>query len=547
MRASVQELLRRAEQLENGRRVFDAHWQQVADYSLPSREFVRRQAPGAKRSVTLIFNTTAVLACEQLAGALHGMLTSPALRWFALRPRRPDLRDDDDARKWFDAVTELMYAHFTSPEVGFDTALHEIYLDLSGFGTGCMFMPDRGQGGCGYEARPLAECYVSEGADGRIDTLFRLYTLPAREVVRLWPETCPEAVQKIAEKTPDEPVKMMHATWPEEDSEGKRHWPSCYAVRDQKTQLEEQRFQDFPFAVPRWSKRSGEMYGNGPGMNALPDVKLVNKLEQVDLRSRAKLCDPVLVLPDDGFLTPLTLDPGSVIYARPGLNKDDRPYPLSTGGQPQLTEQKITQVEQRIKACYYTTWMNLPQQPNMTATEVLQRRDEMLRLMGPMIARVQSELLGPVIARTFAVMARNGLLPPLPDSLKSKDGKTEDYQVEYLSPLALAQRSSDAEQVQRWLGTMQPLIQADPQVLDKVDADAVAEFLAERNGVPARLMRDAASLTAYRQKRQQAADQQQQAASLQALATAAQRGAGAAQILNGMQQGAGGGAPAGGM
>ena len=96
----------RFDQLKSERGASEAYWQQVADYILPSREFTRQTTPGGKRTASMIFNTTPILANEQLAGALHGMLTSPSLRWFALRPSDPDLADDEEARAWFEAVTD---------------------------------------------------------------------------------------------------------------------------------------------------------------------------------------------------------------------------------------------------------------------------------------------------------------------------------------------------------------------------------------------------------------------------------------------------------
>jgi hypothetical protein len=537
MDATVAELLTRARRMKGERATTEAHWQEVADLILPSREFTVHRNQGAKRTWK-IFNTTPIQACEQLAGGLHGMLTSPALRWFKLRPENIALADDKDARAWFEAVTDLMYAHMSSTAAGWDTAVHEVYRDLAGFGTGVLFMADRGTGGPIYQAIPLAECLVAEGADGHVDTLFRLYTLPAREVVRLWPETAPPEVVKIAEVEPDRPVELLHATWPIAAPSDDKKWQTCWATVKTKTELEQGRYAEFAFAPPRWAKRSGEKYGDGPGMNALPDIKLINRLEMINLRGLAKVVDPPMVFPDDGWLNAPVIEPGGSNYVRSGMNPNDRERPMNTGARPDVGDKKIEQVEGRIKAAFYNTWMNLPQQPNMTATEILQRRDEMLRLLGPMISRVTAELLGPAINRTFHVMAANRMLPPLPPSLKKGDGGTEAYRVEYMSPLALAQRSSDAEQVLRWLGAMAQLVQIDPSVMDAVDADKVAAFLGERYGAQASLMRSDAEIAARRADRQRAQEQAQQAQNAQALGAAAESGANAAQTVAGLAPGA---------
>lgn len=528
MQMDAAALCRRLDQLKQARGTFDNTWQRVADYMMPSREFTRKSMPGSPRTARLIFDTTPVLALEQLAGALHGMLTSPALRWFALRPNNSAMLDDDAVRGWFETATDAMYAVFTGSDAGFDTALHEVYLDLAGMGNGVLYMPDRGRRGPGFQARPLAECFFAENAEGRIDTVIRSYTMPAREVVRLWEKTVPRTVGERAEKEPDAPLDILHGVYPDPEAEG---FYECYALADQKVTLESGRYDTFPYAVPRWMKRSGEIYGSGPGMSVLPGVMMLNKLHEVMLRGASRAVDPTILLPDDGFLSSPTTKPGSFLYFRSNAMGMDRIQALPSG-QPQVAYQLIEMTQEMVRKGFYVDWMNLPQQPNMTATEVLQRRDEMLRLLGPMVARVTQELLSPVIARTFHVMARNGMLPPLPEKLAG-----HGWQVEYLSPLATAQRASDAEAVMRWFGALAQMAQVDPSVVSVVATEDAARYLANRFNAPASVVRSAEEMQALREQQAQVQAQQQEMAAAQAAAKVASDGAGALASLAGMAGG----------
>jgi hypothetical protein len=169
----------------------------------------------------------------------------------------------------------------------------------------------------------------------------------------------------------------------------------------------------------------------------------------------------------------------------------------------------------------------------MTATEVLQRRDEQLRLMGPMVARLQTELLGPLIERSFAIMWRNGLLPAPPPSISGAPWK-----VEYLSPLALAQRASDAEATMRTLQAVAGLMQIDPKAANRVDTDAALRHLADRYGAPAPILRSKDDAAALDEAQDAAAAEANGVAAAQGVATAAKDGAGAIAALNGMGQGA---------
>lgn len=519
-------LVRRAEQLKARRQNYDSMWQRIADYMMPSREFTRTSTPGSRRA-PLIFNTVPVLANEQLAGALHGMLTSPALRWFKLRlVGNQALAGEQAVAAWFDAATDALYNHFQSAAAGFDVAMHEGYLDIAAFGTDVSFIADEGMAGPRFQAVPLRECYIAQNARGTIDTLFRLYTMPVREVIATWPDTVSAATRRRSNTEPDAEIELLHAVYPRPAGERGKPFLSCYIECGEKTELETGQFEEFPFVVSRWSKRSGEDYGTGPGLNALPDVKLLNKLEEVNLRGLAKVVDPPLILPDDGFLAPIDVTPGGLNFLRSDAIGAERIGPLTSGARPDLGEHKIDQVEKRVQAIFYLTWMNLPQQPNMTATEVLQRRDEMLRLMSPMVARLQTERLGPLIARSFAIMWRNGLLPPAPPELQGAA-----WTVEYLGPLAMAQRANDAEAAQRWMQSIALMAQLDPAVVDVIDADAMARFLADRQGAPASVMRAQQVVEQLRQQRAERQQQAEQLAGLQQAAAAARDGAGAAAQL----------------
>lgn len=510
----------RKQQLKAARATFESHWQEVADRVLPSREFTRKSVPGSKRSATLIYNTAPVLACQQLAASLHGMLVSPALRWVALRPT-PDMARSPAALAWFEDATERMHGLFQSPHSGFTAASAEFLLDLVGFGSGVKFVPDRGRRGPGYQAVPLAECLYTENAEGRVDTLYRDYELPVSEVLRAWPETTPARLRAIAEKEPDKKVPITHAVEPD----GRGGWDSCYCTEGD--YLEHGRFQEFPYIVARWSKRSGEIYGTGPGMDALPDVKLLNELEKLNLRALAKAIDPPVMVPDDGFLHPApNFNPGAINYFRSDARHLDRVGGIDTGAKPQLAEAKIEQLQARIRDIFYTTWLNLPSQPNMTATEILQRRDEYLRLFSPITHRLIVEFLSPVIERTWAIMWRNRMFAPIPAELQGRG-----WTVEYLSPLVRAQRAADADTVVRWMQGMQPLVAADPRVLQAVDTDEAARFLADRLGAPARIVRTPQQIAALRQQMAQAEQMQAQVAAARQAAGTAKDGASALATL----------------
>lgn len=535
--ADIAALIARHDRLRADRGTFDSLWQDVADYIIPSREFTQRRGPGEKR-MTKIFDTTAILACEQLAGALHGMLTSPAVRWFALRSA--DGAGNDAARAWFDDATDAMYDAFNSPVAGFATNSHETYLDVAAFGGGVQFVADRGRLGPQFRALPLAECFMAEGADGTIDTLFRCYEIAARNAVATWGAAAVgEKIAKLIEKTPDQLVKIVHAVYPRAEAErfngrdarGRMPYASIYFHLDGKHVIEEGGFKDFPYVAPRWSKRSGEVYGAGPGLSALADVKMVNAMAEVNLRAAQLGIAPPLMAPDDGFLNPVDTRPNGINYYRAGTPEHDRIQPIMTGVRPDLGLDLIESVRASIKASFYVEWMNLPDGPEMTATEVLQRRDERLRLLGPMVARLQQEFLGPMVARTFRIMFENGLFPPAPPELSGGA-----FRVEYLSPIALAQRASEAEAAYRLWAAAAQAEQLSPGSSRVVDVPESLRYLADRFGTPQKLLRPAEEVAAAQQQQQQTQQDSIAIGQAQGLAGVAKDAAAAAAQFQPQQQ-----------
>jgi len=526
----IRRLIQRAGRLRGDRSTTESHWQEVADYIMPSREFQKVTEPGGKR-LSQIYHTGPVVAAEQLAGALHGMLTSPALRWFAIRPDDDRIDQGHAVRMWFDAATDDMYRVFTSPNTRFDLHLHEGYLDTAGFGTNVLWVADRGMLGPRFKALPLSESFISENDDGDIDTLFRQFKMRAQDVVMKWGADVPDEMRRRASDRPDDKWECLHAVTPPE-KQGGLYEGRYILIQAMKELGQTERYEDRPFVCARWQKRSGEMYGNGPAMNALPDVKELNKLEEENLRGVMLANAPPLMVPDDGLLSPLGLSPRQLNYYRNEVQGiQDRVIPVMTGARPDITAEKIASVEQRVQAAFYTQWMSLPQRPNMTATEVIQRRDEMLRLMGPMVARLQTELLGPIISRTFGIMWRNGMFPAPPPELSGMS-----WHVEYLSPLAMAQKSSDATQALNFLTALGQIAAGDPTVLDIVDMDEMAQFLADRMGAPVRALRDQGMIDALRQQRVQRDQQMQEMMAAEAATKSFAQGAAGVQSLAAARQ-----------
>ena len=135
-----------------------------------------------------------------------------------------------------------------------------------------------------------------------------------------------------------------------------------------------------------------------------------------------------------------------------------------------------------------------------------------MRLLGPVLGRLQSELLKPLIDRVFNILLRNNLLPQAPEFLSGRD-----IEIEYVSPLAKAQKSSELQSIMRAIEILGSLANVAP-VFDYVNFDNLVKHLADIVGMPQKLLKSQNEVNAQRQEQAAQAEQQQQMAQMQQVA-----------------------------
>ena len=528
----AQILLKRFHSLETQRQTWESHWQEVADYVVPRKaDVTKNRSPGDKRS-ELVFDGTAIHAAELLSASLHGMLTNGSTSWFSLRYSDPDLNGDDEAMEWLQGVEDVMYQAFNRSN--FQEQIHELYQDLVTFGTAVMFVDADDEQQVRFSTRHIKECFLSEDDKGRVDTVFRKFKMPARAAVsRFGEDKMSSKILKKASENPYEQINLVHAVYERQERDvtkvtaDNKPFASVYIEPEEKVVLSESGFDEFPYMAPRYTKSSFEIgYGRSPAMTALADIKMLNKMSEVTIRAAQKQVDPPLLVPDDGFMLPVRTIPGGLNFYRSGTR--DRIEPLNIGANNPLGEQQLEQRRQAIRAAFYVDQLILGQGPQMTATEVIQRTEEKMRLLGPVLGRLQAELLQPMINRVFAILARQKQFAPAPPMLR--DGSID---IEYVSPLAKAQRSGDVQGIMQMIEFLMPLMQLDQGIVDYLDMDGLAQHIIKVTGTPAAVVRGEGEVSGIREQR---AQQQQAQAEMMAAQQMAEAAGNAAPALRAVDE-----------
>lgn len=513
-------LLKRYRTLQTNRSHWESHWQELGDYICPRKADITKKRTGGDKRTELLFDGTAVHAAELMSASLHGMLTNAATPWFDLRYENDELNGDDEAKEWLEGATDVMYQHLNRSN--FQEQIHELYSDLVTFGTAVIFIENDDDDGFRFSTRHIAEVYVSENEQGRVDTVFRKYKTTARAAVRQFGEQ--QVTQRISKLNTDDPyaeIELLHIVMPREDRDRRKKnatnkpVASIYVDPDEKVVIGESGYDEFPYCVPRFLKASFEIgYGRSPAMTALPDTKMVNKMSEVVIRAAQLQIHPPLMVPDDGFMLPVRTTPGGLNFYRSGTR--DRIEPLNIGANNPLGEMQLEQRRQAIRAAFYVDQLILGTGPQMTATEVVQRTEEKMRLLGPVLGRLQAELLQPLIGRCFAVLSRQKAFAPAPPMLQ--DGNID---IEYVSPLAKAQRTGDIQGILQMIEFLMPLMQLDQGVADYLDMDGLAKHIIKVTGTPAAVVRGEGEVAGIRENRAAAMQAEQELMAAQQMASAA--------------------------
>lgn len=518
---TVREFRKEHESLAALRLPWEGRWQEAAEFILPTAATFAATVTGSSDRFRKLFDATAVFANEMFAAMLAGQLINPSIKWFGLSFENEELSEAPGAKKWLAATREVLLNVFNTSASNFYPQTHEMFLEIGAFGLGTMFVGKNPSRGIYFDALPLGEVFVAENVFGEIDKLHRKYKLNLGQAIEFFgEERLPDKMLAVGKKEAEKlftfvQIVRPRAAEPDKLDAAGKPWLSLHFSLEPEAIIADSGFNQFPFMTPRWTKIAGEVYANGPGQTVLPDIRMLQKISETFIRAAQKAVDPALQAPDDGFFGPVRTSPGAINFFRAGSR--DRIEPLLTGSNPSIGLDVMNHYREFIMRGFFLDLRELTApEPRVTATAVLDRRDERFRRMSPMIARLQTEFLSPLIERVFELLAEDRALPEPPPELAGARLK-----VRFVSPAAMAQEVNEAEQMFRFIGNVSPVLSLDPNAAAVIDWGAFVRRMAENLSVPPDVIRDA---LAVQQMRQEQAEATQATRDIQDLAS----GAGAA-------------------
>lgn len=516
----VRNTRQRKQRLWNERSSWDEHYREISEVLLPraGRFLVSDTNRGDKRHRDILDNT-GTRALRTLAGGMMAGMTSPARPWFRLTTMDPKLDESYEVKAWMQSVTSMMQMIFNRTNVY--RALHTAYEELGAFGTSATIIYDDLDKVVHCMPLTVGEYCISTDARGRVNTLYREFMLPVYAAVKEFGyENCSGRVRDLFDKHQwDEWVKITNAIEPREERNYIKRdnlnmpFRSIYFETDSMEDsrlLRETGFRSFPALVGRWVVTGGDIYGNSPGMEALGDLR---QLQQEQLRKSQAIdyqSNPPVIIPTDMKDEESSIVPGGVLY----VGNTQQAQTIRSAFDVRLDIQAllldIQDTRQRINEAFYKDiflMLTTTGTDRMTATEVAERHEEKMLMLGPVLDRLNNEILDPLISLVFERMIMLGLVPPLPAELDNVG-----INVDYISILAQSQKAITTNAVDRFMSNLGVLAGMKGDILDKVDFDYWADYYADSLGIDTKLIVPGKQVALIRQKRAEAQAQQQQMA-----------------------------------
>ena len=585
--------------LNMDRETWRSHWLDIKNLFLPYR--TRWLDDGGvpnrgTKKMQYVVDNAPMLALRTMSAGLMAGMTSPSRPWFRLKPDDDDVYAKPGVAEWCEKATDAV--HKILAKSNFYRAMPTFYSEIGAFGTAALGIYEipydpskRHQAVINCITYTAGEYWCAQNDEGIVDTFFRKYKWTVRQVVEKfvgdpsdssdpgWENIQPSTKSLWRARKWDNWIDIVHVIEPNDQWEagalgtrGMRSRSVYYEMGGSPdTLLGVLGFKNQPVKVARWDTNSDSVYGHSPAMYCLGDAKQLMIQQKRKMQGIDKQMEPPLI--GDAALKRQTVSqlPGDITWLENASANTFGLKPLyEVKPDLQYMIQDLEETRKRIRAAMYEDVFQMMRslddqlKAGITATEINARKQEQLLELGPLLDRLTGEVFEPAIEDTFDLAVTRSKLawqyeasniepppnierfiPPPPQALQGAKLK-----IDYISILAQAVRVAEIQGINQVTQYVLQLVEAKPDVLDKIDFDKAIEILSERTGVPPEMIVSDEVVKQMRQQRQQAqaaaAQQQQQNEKIQAASQAAKNlgqtpvgGSNALeQLLQGQQQAA---------
>lgn len=533
---NIVEIIRRWKTLKANKSEWNEHSDDLARIFHPRRLGFSVTVETGERRTQALYDSTPMQAARGLANAIGGMMRPEGLPEVEIITDNDEINNSEEAKLWLADSQERLLKAFNNPKARFRQASSEKDLDLVVFGNGPMFIGES-LNGLLFQSMHLRDATPSFNEEGSIDGMHRERKFTLRQAASRFRENklSNEAKEKL-NRNPDDKIEILHVVLPRAESKSNPLFAKDLPFADlwveieTKNILQEGGFHEFPFIFPKFDTSSGEDLGRSPAMIALPDGDTLQAMGETILVAGQRAADPPLAVPNDGSLSAYNTFPGGLVYYDIEAAEAARGnpfFPIESGMNLPITRDMQADTRNQVWSAFFRNILNLPVEgPQMTATEVIQRKEEFIREIGPTFGKLETDDTAPTVERAFMIMLRGGGFAPIPEILQG-----QDIRFEYNSPTKRIRQQVDAAAARMWAEETIVLAQSKPEVLDRINGDALVKFSAEAANIPKEIVNSDEVVEQIREQRAEAEESAKQDEAVQQAIAMTKDGADAAEKL----------------
>ena len=503
MKLTVEQILQRHNIAKSRKEDFRSLYEDAMEFALPQRNLYSgdyESKVGGRQKMSRVFDSTAINSTQRFANRLQSGIFPPQRKWCRLEPGSEiPAERRAEAQMVLDMYNEKMFA--VLKQSNFDIAMGEFLLDLS-VGTAVMLIqPGDAISPVNFIPVPQYLVAFEEGANGQVDNVYRRMRVKGESITQQWKDAkLPPEVAKQVEDKPTEDVDLIEATIYDY-----KRGDYCYHVIHErsKSELVYRRNKTSPWVVSRYMKVAGEIYGRGPVLTALPDIKTLNKTLELLLKNASLAITGVYTAADDGVLNPATvrITPGAIIpVARNGGPQGEALRPLPRAGDFNVSQIVINDLRMNIKRTLLDESLPPDNMSARSATEVVERMKELAQNLGSAFGRLINETMIPLVSKILEVMDQANIID-MPLRVNGLEVK-----ISPVSPLAMAQNMDEINNIMQFMQIAQAM---GPEGQMAIKAGAAVDYIADKLGVPAALRAGPEERAAMVQQMTQMAQQAQ--------------------------------------
>lgn len=486
---------------------FEADWRRVAELGLPRHYggWVATNSPSwavgtgaARQSRINTYDSTLSRSLPIYSAVLERMLTPGSQHYHGLTPEDDRHKKNPTITRGLALLNKTLFKKRYEPLARFVAAQSETYQSFGAYGNAGKLVtwrePNkqlRRRGGFLYRNVPFRNLYWCLDDEENVNCKFRRIDWTATQALSALGDKCPKKLKEEAAKTGNDRTKtwefyhcvMPSQEWDQFALDYRRHPIGSYYVFVEEPALvrDPAGYTSDPLIISRAATEGGNPYGYGSAQLVLSTIGLLNAQKKTWIRQGQLAVQPTLLTRDDGVMN-VELVPGAQIPG--GVDSQGRKLvvPLEQGNF-QIVEKLIEHEQADVRDVMFARiYEILQEQPQLTATQVIDIAAREAAQLSPTMGRMQAEDLGPQIEREIELLAENHAMPEgLPPELSDLE-----YLPVYTSPMAKAQNAEGTSGFMRIaeLAANVAKMTGDTRPLRRLNFDVALPEIAEQQSVP---------------------------------------------------------------